>query len=119
MESAQGAGGAARLMSPVYNEAVVEWSIASQSQEDFRACVIRYHLANPARFMNVSQPFTICDYGCTDGGASVPPLRTIISAVRLINPDMPIQVYLNDLPECRFDKTIDTVTKGLKIDTGL
>jgi hypothetical protein len=41
----------------------------------------------------------------------------IINAVRDINPDMPIQVYLNDLPECRFDKTIDTVTKGLRLDT--
>lgn len=44
----------------------------------------------------------------------MPPLRTIINSVRVISPELPIQVYLNDLPECRFDKTIDTVTKGLK-----
>ena len=104
-------------MTSNYNEAVVEWSIASQSDNDFEACVKRYHEADPSRFTNISLPFTICDYGCTDGGASVPPLRVIIAAVREINPDMPIQVYLNDLPECRFDKTIDTVTKGLKLET--
>jgi hypothetical protein len=38
------------LMSPVYNEAVVEWSIESQSQGDFRELVTRYHKANPERF---------------------------------------------------------------------
>ena len=32
---------------------------------------------------------------------------------------MPIQIYLNDLPECRFDVTINTVTKGLQIDSQL
>jgi SAM dependent carboxyl methyltransferase len=32
---------------------------------------------------------------------------------------MPILVYLNDLPECRFDKTITTITNGLKLDTEL
>jgi len=32
---------------------------------------------------------------------------------------MPIQIYLNDLPECRFDVTINTVTKGLELDTQL
>ena len=69
--------------------------------------------------MNTKLPFTICDYGCTDGGASVPPLKTIIEAVRAINSEIPIQIYLNDLPECRFDKTIVTVNKGLQIDTVL
>ena len=32
---------------------------------------------------------------------------------------MPILVYLNDLPECRFDVSIDTVNKGLKVDDEL
>lgn len=44
-------------------------------------------------------------------------MRIIIQAVREIAPDMPIQIYLNDLPECRFDVTINTVTKGLQLDT--
>jgi hypothetical protein len=39
MESAQGSGGSARLMSSIYNEAVVEWSIKSQNESDFRECV--------------------------------------------------------------------------------
>lgn len=49
----------------------------------------------------------------------MPPLKTIIEAVRGINPEMPIQIYLNDLPECRFDKTIKSVNQGLQIDTVL
>lgn len=32
---------------------------------------------------------------------------------------MPIQIYLNDLPECRFDVTIKAVNQGLQIDTVL
>lgn len=116
MESAQGAGGAARLMNSNYNEAVVDWSIASQEEKDFRELVLRYHQECPERFDKIQTPFTICDYGSTDGGASVPPLKAIITAVREIQPLMPIQVYLNDLPECRFDITINTVTKGLKLD---
>ncbi len=96
-------------MSSIYNEAVVEWSLLSQEQSDFRTCVTRYHESFPERFKNTKTSFTICDYGCTDGGASVPPLKTIITAVREINPDMPIQIYLNDLPECRFDVTIKAV----------
>ena len=111
MESA--GGGACRLMSATYNESVVEWSLLSQDQQDFKDIVHHYHQSNPERFMNSVLPFTICDYGCTDGGASVPPLRVIIQAVREIAPEMPIQIYLNDLPECRFDVTINTVNKGL------
>ena len=83
-------GGAARLMNSNYNEAVVDWSIASQNEDDFRECVLRYHEIAPERFNNIAQPFTICDYGCTDGGASVPPLKAIIKAVREIQPLMPI-----------------------------
>ena len=115
MESAF--GGAARLMSSIYNEAVVDWSIKSQSESDFRECVFQYREKCPERFAQTTKPFAICDYGCTDGGASVPPLRAIISAVREIAPEMAIQIYLNDLPECRFDVTINAVTKGLQIDT--
>jgi hypothetical protein len=29
---------------------------------------------------------------------------------------MPIQIYLNDLPECRFDITFKTVSDGLQIN---
>jgi len=106
-------------MTSNYNEAVSDWSIVSQNPNDFKLMVTRYQQANPDRFENTALPFTICDYGCTDGGTSVPALKVIITAVRDLSPAMPVQVYLNDLPECRFDKTIDTVTKGLKLETEL
>lgn len=42
------------------------------------------------------------------------PLKAIIQEVRKYSPDMPIQIYLNDLPECRFDLTFNTVSDALK-----
>jgi hypothetical protein len=42
------------------------------------------------------------------------PLKAIIQEVRKYSPDMPIQIYLNDLPECRFDLTFKTVSAALK-----
>ncbi len=47
------------------------------------------------------------------------PLKVLIREVRKLTPEMPIQIYLNDLPECRFDVTIDTVSKGLGLDKEL
>ena len=103
-------------MHAVYNGAAVEWSIASINPEHFRNLVKIYHEKNPKRFHQNEVPFTICDYGCTNGGSSVAPLREIINSVRAINPSLPIIVYLNDLPECRFDMTFATVNTGLGDD---
>jgi|LauGreDrversion4_2_1035121.scaffolds.fasta_scaffold256228_3 hypothetical protein len=41
MESA--GGGACRLMSATYNDSVVEWSVLSQEQQDFKDIVNHYH----------------------------------------------------------------------------
>lgn len=58
----------------------------------------------------------MCDYGCTNGGSTIIPLREIILAVRELSPQMPIVAYLNDLPECRFDITFKTIYNALGID---
>jgi SAM dependent carboxyl methyltransferase len=58
-------------------------------------------------------PFVIAEFGCATGAASVLPLKTIISAVRKFSPEMPIQVFLNDLPENHHSLAIAAVTEGL------
>jgi hypothetical protein len=88
-------------MSELYNEACGDWSNQSitTTMRDLVACVNRYHALNPARFDDTDTPFVIAEYGCATGAASVIPLKAIITAVRKISPEMPIQVFLNDLPE--------------------
>ena len=58
-------------------------------------------------------PFVIAEFGCATGAASVLPLKKIISAVRKFSPEMPIQVFLNDLPENHHSLAIAAVTEGL------
>ena len=68
---------------------------------------------DPDRFLDTDMPFVIAEFGCATGAASVIPLKAIISAVRKIAPEMPIQVFLNDLPENHHSLAISTVTEGL------
>jgi hypothetical protein len=68
---------------------------------------------NPSRFRNTSLPFTIAEFGCATGVSSAAPLAVIIEEVRKIQPDMPITVYLNDMPDNHHGLAISTVTKGL------
>ena len=69
------------------------------------------------RFKDISTVFTLCDYGCTNGGSSILPLRALIQKIRELSPEMPIQIYLNDLPECRFVITFKTVLDGLQLNS--
>ena len=101
-------------MHSVYNDTVTAWSLASMNASDFEECVSTYYENCPERFSHTSTPFTVCDFGCTNGGSSVLPLKAIIQDVRKYSPDMPIQIYLNDLPECRFDLTFKTVSEALR-----
>ena len=103
------------MMSDIYNEACGDWSNQSitTTMRDLVACVNRYYALNPARFDDTDTPFVIAEYGCATGAASVLPLKAIISAVRKISPEMPIQVFLNDLPENNHSLVIQTVTDGL------
>lgn len=102
-------------MSEVYNEACGDWSNASiiTTMRDLVACVTRYHELAPERFEDTDTPFVIAEFGCATGAASVIPLKAIISAVRKIQPEMPIQVFLNDLPENHHSLAIAAVTEGL------
>lgn len=107
--------GTARVMSEAYNESCGDWSNVSISttQNDLIACVRRYYELAPERFEDTDLPFVIAEFGCATGAASVLPLRTIIKAVRQFSPEMPIQIFLNDLPENHHSLAIAAVTDGL------
>lgn len=102
-------------MDEKYNEACTDWSNVSitTTMNDLTACVERYHKHNPERFTDTDTPFIIAEYGCATGAASVLPLIAIIDAVRRIQPEMMIQVMLNDLPENHHSLAIAAVTEGL------
>ena len=106
----------ARVMSEAYNEACGDWSNVSISttQRDLIACVNRYNELCPERFEDFDTPFVIAEFGCATGAASVLPLKLIIQAVRKIQPEMPIQIFLNDLPENHHSLAIAAVTEGLQ-----
>ena len=38
----------------------------------------------------------------------------MIKTIRDISPNMPIVVYMNDLPDCRYDITFKTINESLK-----
>lgn len=56
----------------------------------------------------------IADFGCATGASSIVPLKALIGAVRKIAPNLAVQVYLEDLPENRFDIAFQAVAKGLE-----
>ena len=104
---------AARVMHEEYNETVSAWvheSIAA-TLADLADTVDRYYEACPSRFAEGpdAQPFVIADFGCATGASSVVPLRALIDAVRKKAPSLTIQVYLEDLPENRFDLAFQAV----------
>ena len=109
---------AARVMHEEYNNTVVGWvheSIAA-TLDDLGNCVQKYYDQNPKRFEEGpdAQPFVIADFGCATGASSVVPLTRLIQQVRKIAPTLTIQIYLEDLPENRFDIAFQTVQEGLK-----
>lgn len=53
---------------------------------------------NSERFKDLSKPFVIADFGTADGMNSVKLFKAIIDQVRLFSPELPIIIYLNDLP---------------------
>jgi len=107
--------GSARVMSEAYNESCGDWSNVSISttQNDLIASVKRYQELSPERFEDTDLPFVIAEFGCATGAASVLPLKAIIQAVRDLAPEMPIQIFLNDLPENHHSLAIAAVTDGL------
>ena len=105
----------ARVMNEGYNEFCSDWSNVSitTTMKDLTDCVHRYHELSPERFEDMDTPFIIAEFGCATGASSVLPLIAIIDAVRLIQPEMTIQVILNDLPENHHSMAIEAVSEGL------
>lgn len=106
----------AQVMHDDYNESVGDWSMESikGTLEEYKVCVAKMHRDNPQRFRNTDVAFTIAEFGCATGVSSTLPIATIIEEVRKIQPDMPITVYLNDMPDNHHALAIQTVTKGLE-----
>ena len=94
-----------------YNDTVGEWTHESikLTLQDLVSCVDQYYKASPERFNESDIPFVIADFGCATGTATIEPLKALITAVRKIQPLMTIIVYLNDLPENRFDLAFQSV----------
>ena len=67
-----------------------------------------------ARFQDTKNPFVVADLGCADGIISARHFKTIVEAVRDINPDLPIIIYLNDLPFTDLTKAQVIVAQTLK-----
>lgn len=105
----------ARVMDEAYNEACTDWSNVSitTTLKDLTDCVERYYKLSPERFEKTDSPFIIAEFGCATGAASVLPLINIIDAVRRIQPEMSIQIILNDLPENHHSLAIAAVSDGL------
>lgn len=99
-----------------YNDTVAGWVNESieATLPELLACVNKVYEKNPDRFHDNNNPIAIADFGCATGASTIKPLRTIIDRVKEINPSMQIQVYLNDLPENRFDLAFQSVQAGLK-----
>lgn len=69
---------------------------------------------NSERFMDITQPFVIADFGTADGMNSVKLFKAIIEQVRDYSPEMPIIIYLNDLPFTDLTKSSVNVQENLK-----
>lgn len=102
---------ASRVMHEGYNDSVAGWVNESllATLPELLKCVNMLYEKNPKRFEDTNNPISIADFGCATGASSVKPLRTVIDRIKEINPEMQVQVYLNDLPENRFDLAFQAV----------
>jgi len=66
------------------------------------AAIEDMQMKNQVRFSMMNEPFTVADLGAASGKNSIPIYKAVIETVRKINPELPIILYLNDLPECSF-----------------
>jgi len=100
-------------MSENYNETVSRWTrqIINKSLSHIEKVI--YSI--PAeRFTQVNQPFVVAEFGCSTGASSVETLDIIIKTVRSRSSQVPIIIYLNDLPDNHHALALQTVTDGLK-----
>ena len=98
-----------------YNEKVSCWTLQfiKESYSAIVSAIVDMAKANPERFLDIKSPFTVAEYGCATGQASIGNLVAIIRTVRAVNASMPIMIYLNDMPKNHHEIAINTVTEGL------
>ncbi|CDW76017.1 sam dependent carboxyl methyltransferase [Stylonychia lemnae] len=108
--------GSARVMHEDYNNTVAGWVNESIviALPELLECINKLYEQNPERFESTETSFSIADFGCATGASSITPLRTVIDRIKQINSEKEIHVYLEDLPENRFDLAFTTVQEGLK-----
>jgi hypothetical protein len=73
-----------------------------------------YHNRNPQRFREIEVPMVIVDYGCATGELTIEPFIVMIEEIRKIEENMPIKLYLQDLPQNRFDIAFQKVGKEIE-----
>jgi hypothetical protein len=90
----------AKPMSHDYNEKVACWTFEciKQSLEPIKKALLQMNEDDPFRFQLLNEPFVIAEFGVATGYSSIQTLCTIIETVRELNPELPITIYLNDLP---------------------
>lgn len=101
----------AKPMSADYNETVSCWSLPCiRKSHSLIANKIRLIMeADPVRFTDVSIPFVVAEFGCATGYSSIETLTEVVKAVKELNPEKPVAVYLNDLPSNHHEIAIKTV----------
>jgi hypothetical protein len=66
--------------------------------------------------LKTNKSFVICDIGCADAKISLPLYVLIIEEIRKENTEIPIILYLNDLPQNNWKSCIDNVESSLDFD---
>jgi hypothetical protein len=82
--------------------------------QEVRLLVSIYHNRNPQRFREIEVPMVIVDYGCATGELTIEPFVVMIEEIRKIEENMPIKLYLQDLPQNRFDIAFQKVGKEIE-----
>ena len=103
-------------MSSDYNERVSLWSLSNirMSIPTLERLLKDMINRDPERFQRTTEPFVVAEYGCATGFSSIDTLSMIISSVKNVNPELPILIYLNDLPNNHHQIALETVTENLK-----
>ena len=91
------AAAAAHPMSSNYNETVYDWTkrFIDPSLPEIERAILKIQ---DERFQKIEEPFAVAEFGCSTGAASISTLATVIKVVRSRNAQLPIIIYLNDLP---------------------
>ena len=75
---------AAKPMNVNYNETVYEWTkrFIEPSLSEIEKAILKMP---DDRFQQISEPFTVAEFGCSTGAASISTLFTVVKVVRARN----------------------------------